>query len=107
MKGSLIWIRREWKIVLVWNTAVSLELSNDGTFRIMHFDTDDQAMKYVALQSQESFEDEKDKKAEERNLKNFMPFLKLNEMADGTVRKEDVIAFNKALHNWAKRHLYV
>ena len=182
-----------------------LELSNDGTFRIMHFDTDDQAMKYVASQSQEkwdtylcqqpkqfdnilrylgqpvcgsyfglcspqvvqlfaignglfekplnlnrilawlespitpvgkknvnyalarvlaesgginneewenvvsqyleSFEDERDRKAEERNLKNFMPFLKLNEVTDGMVRKEDVIAFNKALHNWAKRLL--
>lgn len=49
----------------------------------------------------DSFEDEKGKKAEELRLKVFLPFLELQEVADGLVRKKDVVAFNHALRHWA------
>lgn len=49
----------------------------------------------------DSFEDEKVKKAEERRLKVFLPFLDLREEADGMVRKKEVEAFNQALRHWA------
>ena len=51
--------------------------------------------KYLARLS-----DPSQKRAEQKSIKTFMPFLELSEIKDGHVRKEDVKVFNNALRNW-------